>query len=257
MDESGMGPADPPPPTFAELYDVARAHLPERLQYLKVPPEDVEDVVHEVVLIAYGKLDTYKPAEPSNPRGSLRAWLYGIAWRYASRQRGKARRRREVHAGDVARFATSEAEQAPSSEQLAAEAQRRTLLDRVLVKLRPERAEVLLMHTVFEMPVPCIAGELNVNENTVKSRLQRARQDAAAAVRRLTSEERNALQSGALLVPWIVETSWLDGRGWGPRRRAGSGSAWRRPLCWAARSRQAWRCARGLGPHPRPIPRRR
>lgn len=203
-----------PRPTFDELYALARRHLPQPLLKLGALPGDVDDIVHEVVLIAHGKLDTFVPAaeDPSDPQRSLRAWLFGIAWRYVSRHRARAHRRLEIPIGGAASLAASETGDAPCSLRLAADAQRRVLLMRVLAKLTPTRAEVLVMHCAFEMPLPEISSELGVNENTLKSRLRRAREDALAAVKRLRPDERSALHGCPLLLPFILETSWLDVR---------------------------------------------
>jgi DNA-directed RNA polymerase specialized sigma24 family protein len=55
----------------------------------------------------------------------------------------------------------------------------------VLRKLRPERAEVLVLHDVSELSVPEIAGRLKLNENTAKSRLCRAREDVRVVLRQM------------------------------------------------------------------------
>src|SRR4051812_14297994 len=48
-------------PTFEVLYGVARAHLPEALRLSRVPREDVDDLVHDVVIAAHRRLDRYVP----------------------------------------------------------------------------------------------------------------------------------------------------------------------------------------------------
>jgi RNA polymerase sigma factor (sigma-70 family) len=50
--------------------------------------------------------------------------------------------------------------------------------------LRPERAEVLVLHACGGLTAPEIAETLGVNENTVRSRLQRGRRDAREIIRR-------------------------------------------------------------------------
>ncbi len=183
-------------PSFESLYAVARSHLPERLRLLGVPPEDIADVVHEVVLIARRNVGRFYTPAPErgglDACGALEAWLFGIAWRYVNKRRFKAHRRYERPSGDAGNLHTTAVDEAPDAEQLAADAQRRVVLGSILDKLRPERAEVLILHTVGEMSVPEIADRLSVNENTVKSRLSRARRDALAAVKRLNAEERSA-----------------------------------------------------------------
>ncbi len=186
----------PPLITFADLYVLACSYLPERLRLLKVPPMDVGDIVHDVVLIAYRKRDDFKPLDVAGDGSDHRAlsvWLFGIAWRYVAKRRTRAYYRREVPSGDAANLHHAADVDAPSSEELVVKAQRRELLQRVLDTLRPERADVLLMQA-GGITVPAIAHELHLKENTVKSRLARARRDAMAAVKRLTPEEQSVLE---------------------------------------------------------------
>ncbi len=185
-------------PSFESLYALARGSLPERLRLLKVAPEDIGDIVHEVVLIAHRKAGGYRPpiSEPKGVLGArhaLEAWLFGIAWRYVVKRRSRAHRRYEVPSGDAANLHTAAVDEAPDSEQVVANAQRHAALVRMLRTLRPERAEVLVLHTVWGMSVPEIADCLSVKANTVKSRLSRARFDALAAVKRMNTKERSAL----------------------------------------------------------------
>jgi RNA polymerase sigma-70 factor (ECF subfamily) len=204
-------PQTPPPvegpPSFELLYAVARTYLPDTLRLLRVPPGDIDDIVQDAVLVAMQGLPRFAPRAgpgggPPDARRSLRAWLSAIAWRLASRRRGRAYRRFELPLGDPADLAGA-AEGSPSSEQLAAAEQRRRILAGVVDTLRPERAEVLLMHAFLDMSVPDIAEELGLNPNTVKSRLARARADALAAVRRLSEDEQSILEGSLLMLPLL------------------------------------------------------
>jgi RNA polymerase sigma-70 factor (ECF subfamily) len=207
-------PADPealPHPSFEVLYAVARSYLPEALRLLKVPPDDVDDLIHDIVIIAHRGLDHYEPrasgGEHADPGRMLRAWLSGIAWRQVSKRRRLAYRRFELPDGDRRDLPVNTPDETPSSEQIAAETERRRILGRVLQQIPAERAEVLIMHTFLEMSAPDIARELGLNENTVKSRIARGRADVLAAMKRLRPDERSALEGMPLLLPLTLDRS--------------------------------------------------
>jgi RNA polymerase sigma factor (sigma-70 family) len=175
--------------TFEELCAFALAHLPERLRGMRGAAGDVGDLVHDVVIIAYPKLGQFEPRRLGREgevdvHRSLLAWLVGIARRLVMRQRRRARSRREVCVGDVADLGDG-GTGALTPEEMVARGQRWALAVGVLGELRPERAEVLVLHEVGELPVREIAGRLKVNLNTAKSRLNRARRDARAVVQRM------------------------------------------------------------------------
>jgi RNA polymerase sigma-70 factor (ECF subfamily) len=229
---------DGAPPSFELLYAVARSHLPEALRLSRVPPDDIEDIVQDAVLIAYQGLPRFAP-RAEGTRRSLRAWLSAIAWRLASRRRGRAYRRFELHLpqGDPSDLAGA-SEGSPTTEQLAAAEQRRKILASVVHALRPERAEVLLMHAFLEMSVPDIAEELGLNPNTVKSRIARARADALAAVRRLSRDEQNALEGNLALLPPVAVYDGGLTRSYGalqpPKPPGDDGGRERSALWWRA-----------------------
>ncbi len=193
-------------PTLTELYAVACAALPDTLRRLRVPPCDVDDVLHDIVLAAYGALDRFDPElfhdGTNDPESALEAWLGGIAWRLTTRYRERGHRRHELPSGDGANLPMDPGGDGLSAEQIVARDQRRRLLGRLLQALRPERAEVLLMHYLLEMTVPAIAAKLGINTGTVASRISRGRADFVVAARRLREDERNLLEKGMLFIPF-------------------------------------------------------
>lgn len=196
-------------PSFEVLYGVARSYLPDALRLSRVPREDVDDLVHDVVLVAYRGLDRYvpkvgPPGAPPDALRSLKSWLSAIAWRLLAKRRGRAYRRFELPQGDAAELA-GDLEGPPTSEQVAASAQRLDLLAGVLRRLRPERAEVLMMSAFMDMSVSDIAEELRLNPNTVKSRLARARADVIAEIRRLRRDEQSVLEGSTLCLALTLE----------------------------------------------------
>jgi RNA polymerase sigma-70 factor (ECF subfamily) len=160
-------------PTLEVVYAVASSTLPELLRHLRVPVHDVEDLLHNVVVAAHRNLGRFQSDE-SDPLGALRAWIYGIAWRQASKERGRAHRRREVSCEDLTDHLDDDA---LDPEQLIVEAEQRRMTLATLRKLRPERAVAVSMHYVQEMTVPAIAKTLGVNPQTVASRIHRGCDD--------------------------------------------------------------------------------
>jgi RNA polymerase sigma factor (sigma-70 family) len=175
--------------TFEELCIFALARLPERLRRLRVPSADVGDIVHDVLLVALPKLGQFEcrplgSGEKVDVYRALLAWLVGIAWRRVTRHRTSCRSRLERCQSNVAELEAAGCVPL-TPEEMVSRCQQRDLALDVLAKLRPEQALVLVLHDVGELPVPEIGRRLEVNANTVRSRLLRARRDAQAAVQRM------------------------------------------------------------------------
>jgi RNA polymerase sigma factor (sigma-70 family) len=181
-------------PTFEQLYTSARGWLPAELRKLGVLV-DVEDLVHDVVIIAHRRLGHFDPSkhrgEHDHPADALQAWMRGIAWRrVAKRNEASHRTAALLGRADVAHVTPEE----PSAEHVAAAGERRRILLGVLAKMKPRRAEVLVLHELLDMATPEIARHLGIKENTVKSRISRGRCDVRQAIERLPREQRSALQ---------------------------------------------------------------
>ncbi|WP_437508351.1 RNA polymerase sigma factor [Sorangium sp. So ce1099] len=155
-----------------------------------------------------------RPAPPlpagrsrSRPHGlgkhwrSESTWLFGIAWRQVRHHLERAYRRREVPVGLADAACFENADVAPSSEQRIATKERIAVAISLLAKIPPERRAVLILADAYEVPMRDIARALELNDNTVSSRLRLAREDYRAAVKRLRPEEQHALRSGLLMLP--------------------------------------------------------
>lgn len=94
-------------PVRPEVSALLREHLTIRraLRRRGVRPEDVEDLVQEVVVAAWvaAELGRYAPDPAEDPRAALRRWLTGIARNLASHHVGRASVRYDV-ATDPAAF---------------------------------------------------------------------------------------------------------------------------------------------------------
>ncbi|WP_437733005.1 RNA polymerase sigma factor [Sorangium sp. So ce1335] len=194
-----------------------------------VAPHDREDVLHDILMAAYRRLDSFDasrllraaqgarddaddaddefvPLSQVLPYlGGLRArrawdplyrWLFGIAWRQLTHYRQRAFRRREIPVGLQSSALFAGVDRRPRLEQQVEATERAEVIDALLASLPPERRVMLVMHDMLDIPVVEIARELEINENTAQNRLRLAREDFRAAVKRLGAEQRSALRPG-------------------------------------------------------------
>ena len=170
--------AAPPAAAALTLRDVYRAefrYVYQTVRRLGVRAADLEDVVHDVFLTVSHRWSTYDPARP------LRPWLFGVSFRVVS-----AHRRRHAHQREV--LGEEDAMRADDSldpEKQASGQQQRRLLERCLDTLDDERRAVFVLHEIDEVPVPEVALVLEIPLGTAYTRLRLAREDFAAAARRL------------------------------------------------------------------------
>ena len=131
-----------------------------------------EDIVQETFLQVYQKLETL------NDPTQFSRWLHAIvnhlciAWHRKNRLQIQSLE--EIHISEIetepySRYIASE------HEKISADAQR-YLVERLLAKLKESDREVITLHYFEEMTSSEIGTFLGVSENTVKSRLHRARQ---------------------------------------------------------------------------------
>lgn len=96
----------------------------------------------------------------------------------------------------------------PDPETHAGDVEQRDLLSGLLRRIRPERAEALILHACDERPASAIAQALGVNENTVKSRIHRGCRDLRALLTQSRLGQGDARSSGSA-------TGRLRRRSWG------------------------------------------
>lgn len=146
------------------------------LRRLGVRQADLEDLTHDVFFAVYQRRADYEPSRP------LRPWLFGFAFRIASRYRSRSQFRLE-HVGETHTFEAgtrSAYEEASLREQV-------DLATRAIDGLELGRRAVFLLHEIDEFAMPDVAVALEIPLNTAYSRLRLARADLAAAVKRLRS----------------------------------------------------------------------
>ena len=159
-------------PAFSEVYREHVRYVWNTLRRLGVRDRDLEDLAHDVFVVAYRKRADYKPELP------MRRWLFGIAFRVAAGDRRKARHAREIACDDV--------DVAAGGDDLDTAAARRALCLRALAALPLEQRAVLVMHDLDGYSAPEIAIALEVPLNTVYSRLRLGRAKFTLAARQLT-----------------------------------------------------------------------
>jgi RNA polymerase sigma-70 factor (ECF subfamily) len=144
--------------------------------------EDVEDVVQQVFMKAYVSIKRF------DQRAAFSTWLYKIAvnecWDYLR----KRKVRPLVYESDLSEEQVSRLESLATSERRQESADDRTvtgeLLQKLLEKLPEQDRQLLILKEVEGFSVQELATILNLNVNTVKVRLFRARGRIMEAHRR-------------------------------------------------------------------------
>jgi RNA polymerase sigma-70 factor (ECF subfamily) len=159
------------PADLETVYDTWAHFVWLTLQRLGVRYADLEDVCHDVFLVAHRKFAEF------DGRVKINAWLFGICLRVAANYRRRARFRVEYPAGsmnhDDDHLAIAPSSARPDIEFARREAQARAqaILDRMDLAKRA----VFLMFEIEGMSCQTIAGEIGVPIGTVYSRLHAAR----------------------------------------------------------------------------------
>ncbi|WP_437728734.1 RNA polymerase sigma factor [Sorangium sp. So ce861] len=204
-------PSPPARPPFETVYAVGLPFLHRALRWLGVETNDLDDMLQEIFLAAHRALPGYEPwryhGAPSpglpadgppplriTPEAAMQRWLFGIAWRKMSHYHARAHRRREIPSGAGASWPFDGRAPTPTPEQSLASDDRADIVTALLRKVAPERRVILVMYEMLGVAVADIARELDLKENTVRSRLRLAREDFRAAVARQSSERRSALR---------------------------------------------------------------
>ncbi|MDE0317719.1 MAG: sigma-70 family RNA polymerase sigma factor [Candidatus Poribacteria bacterium] len=131
-----------------------------------------EDITQETFLQVYQKLETLEDAT------QFSRWLYKIVNNLCNAWFRKNRIKTEsLEETDISEIETEAYSQYVATEhaQTTAEAQR-DLVEKLLAKLNESDREVIMLHYFEEMTSAEIGTYLGVSENTVKSRIRRARQ---------------------------------------------------------------------------------
>ena len=130
----------------------------------------LEDATQEVFIVAHRQWGDWEE------RGSMRAWLYGVARRVALKHyRTRSRRQRRETT-----FAAQLSAAAPDLDARLDAGARLRSLARAIDSLSPNQREVFILADIESMSAPAIAEVLGCKLNTVYSRLRRARAQVEA-----------------------------------------------------------------------------
>lgn len=151
-------------PSFDEIYDQYFDFVWANLRRLGIPASHLDDAVQELFIVVHRRLGEFAG------RSSLKTWLAGIAWRIASEYR-----RHESRKGGGEPLPDTLV--APGRDPLGAAVHAEALrhLDALLDELDEDKRVVFVLAELEQMSVPEIAQALDVNLNTVYSRLRAAR----------------------------------------------------------------------------------
>jgi RNA polymerase sigma-70 factor (ECF subfamily) len=151
-------------PSFDEIYDQYFDFAWANLRRLGIPAAHLEDAVQELFIVVHRRISEFAG------RSTLKTWLAGIAWRIASEFR-----RHESRKGGAEPLPDTLV--APGRDPLGAAVHAESLrrLDALLGELDEDKRVVFVLAELEQMSVPEIAQALDVNVNTVYSRLRAAR----------------------------------------------------------------------------------
>jgi RNA polymerase sigma-70 factor (ECF subfamily) len=172
----------PAPLTFESVYDRWFDFVWRSVRRLGVPEASVDDAVQDVFVVVHRRLADFEG------RSTVKTWLFGIAMRVAKDHRRAASRRRPT---EPLRESLVDAPCGCPMEN-AAQNEAVRLFHELLDTLDDEKRAVFVMAELEQMSAPEIAGALDVNLNTVYSRLRAARAGFERAVARHRAHEKGA-----------------------------------------------------------------
>ncbi len=165
-------------PCFAAVYDEHFDFVWRSARRLGVPEASLDDVAQDVFVTVYRRLAEFEG------RSQLKTWIFGILRHTISdMRRGQRRKPTCALEHEPADGRT------PSPQEAAVRSEGVKLLHDALASLPEEQREVFVLAELEQLSSPEIASALEVNLNTVYSRLRAARQEFEAALKRLRSRD--------------------------------------------------------------------
>jgi RNA polymerase sigma-70 factor (ECF subfamily) len=169
---------------FDVVYDENLRYVWRAARRLGIEASDTDDVVQEVFFVAHRRLPDFEG------RASIKTWLFKILM-FVIRHHRRARKRRLDHSAadsgrDLERLADHHG-RGPAEAAERADAVR--ILDGLLRQLDSEKREVFVLAEIEQLSSVEIADVLDVNVNTVYSRLRVARQEFERALTRFQQRE--------------------------------------------------------------------
>ena len=162
--------APPPvaPPPVESMYQVHAHQVARWAERLAGPGLDVEDIVHEVFVIAYARVHKFRGDS------SLATWLFGITDLVVRHRRRKERWRRWL-SGSANETAGHLASDGPDPLRVAESHQAAATVYRVLDRLSERDRQILILCEIEELSSEDASQLLGIRQGNVRLRLHRAR----------------------------------------------------------------------------------
>jgi RNA polymerase sigma-70 factor (ECF subfamily) len=154
--------------------------------------EDIEDISQQVFLKVFLALRRF------DGRSSFGTWLYKIAVNETYDYLRKKKARKLVYEADLSEDQEERLGQTPPQEPTRAaldRAEARQAVERILAELAPEERLMIVLKEVEGYSVEEISQALNMNPNTVKVRMFRARRRLSELYRRRYGQPRKLVAS--------------------------------------------------------------
>jgi RNA polymerase sigma-70 factor (ECF subfamily) len=166
-------------PSFTSIYAQYFAFVWSSARRLGVKRDAMDDVVQEIFMVIYRKLDSLRQPQ------SLRSWIYGIARRTVSGYH-RSRRSHDVSDPALAHQVSTQPDALPTPLELAEQNEEAKVLWELLGEIDPPKREVLVLVEIEGMTAPEVAEALEIPLNTAYSRLRAGRIAFEAALARRT-----------------------------------------------------------------------
>ncbi len=167
-------------PSFDEVYEAHVDYLWRSARGLGIPASAVDDVLQDLFLVVHRRLPEFEG------RSSVRTWLTRILVRVISEHRRRFRRKEGGH-DELVEESLDSKQPTPHDEAARNEAVK--ILSEILAGMDEDQRVVFVLAEVEQIPVPEIAASLDVNVNTVYSRLRLARRDYEKHLARLRAKD--------------------------------------------------------------------
>jgi RNA polymerase sigma-70 factor (ECF subfamily) len=170
--------------SFSSLYDAHVDFVWRNLRRFGVAEPALEDALQDVFLVVHRRLAEFEG------RSSISTWLFAIVRRVASEHRRKAARtaaHTELESHPQLCTRTTPVDSVEHNQAV----QR---LGQVLASLNESKREVFILIELEQIPGPEVARSLDINLNTMYTRLRAARAEFAREVERLRAKDAGRLR---------------------------------------------------------------
>jgi RNA polymerase sigma-70 factor (ECF subfamily) len=171
--------------SFDQVYERHFRFVWRVLRASGLPPSMVEDAAQDVFVVVHRRLSEFEC------RSDIRTWLFRIASWVVTSERRKLRTKRENEENDEHAVSDVRDRSAGPLEILERSEAIRTL-ERILGRMDPEKRMAFLLMDIEEMKASEVAEVLEINVNTVYSRLRLAREQFKLLLQKSSAPEGSA-----------------------------------------------------------------